>query len=178
MRVPNIRWGDHISDEETIYQMKTRFKKFITDFTHHIIYRYQCLLRLQSVRCLFMFVYTSKDSWHFVHLNYLVLSCVTWCWFLLFWWWQLFKKVSPQFTKNVMFGGETPCQLAGWMKNSLNYNVTDGIWTPGLGRLRGPAVACWTTDHYHPCSNLGVAISKSCFVFVFASLHLGVGRPI
>jgi len=25
-----------------------------------------------------------------------------------------------------------------------------------LGRLRGLAVASWTTDHYHPCSNLGV----------------------
>ena len=24
----------------------------------------------------------------------------------------------------------------------------------GKGRLRGLAVACWTRDHYHPCSNL------------------------
>ena len=38
------------------------------------------------------------------------------------------------------------------------------------GRLRGLAVACWTTDHYHPCSNLGVAIYEGCFVFDFASL--------
>ena len=38
------------------------------------------------------------------------------------------------------------------------------------GRLRGLAVACWTTDHYHPCSNLGVGISEGCFIFDFASL--------
>ena len=37
-------------------------------------------------------------------------------------------------------------------------------------RLRRLAVACWTTDHYHPCSNLGVGISKGCFIFHFASL--------
>ena len=36
-----------------------------------------------------------------------------------------------------------------------------------LGRLRGLAVACWTTDHYHPCSNPGVDISEGCFVFDF-----------
>ena len=47
-----------------------------------------------------------------------------------------------------------------------------------IGRLRGLAVACWTTDHYHPCSNLGVGISEGCFVFNFASLHLEVARPI
>jgi len=40
------------------------------------------------------------------------------------------------------------------------------------GRLRGLAVACWSTDHYHPCSNLGVGISEGCFVFHFASLPL------
>ena len=46
------------------------------------------------------------------------------------------------------------------------------------GRLRGLAVACWTTDHYHPCSNPGVGISEGCFVFHFVSLPLEVGRPI
>ena len=46
------------------------------------------------------------------------------------------------------------------------------------GRLRGLAVACWTTDHYHPCSNLGVGISEGCFIFDFASLPLEVARPI
>ena len=45
-------------------------------------------------------------------------------------------------------------------------------------RLRGLAVACWTTDHYNPCSNLGVGISEGCFIFDFASLPLGVARPI
>ena len=40
------------------------------------------------------------------------------------------------------------------------------------------AVACWTTDHYHPCSNLGVGRSEGCFVFDYASLPLQVARPI
>ena len=46
------------------------------------------------------------------------------------------------------------------------------------GRLRGLTVACWTTDHYHPCSNLGVGISEGCFIFDYASLPLEVARPI
>jgi len=46
------------------------------------------------------------------------------------------------------------------------------------GCLRGLAVVCWTTDHYHPCSNLGVGISEGCFVFDFTSLPLEVARPI
>ena len=29
-----------------------------------------------------------------------------------------------------------------------------------VGRLRGLAVVCWTTDHYHTCSNPGVGISE------------------
>jgi len=44
--------------------------------------------------------------------------------------------------------------------------------------LRGLAVACCTTDYYHPCSNLGVGISEGCFIFDFASLRLEVVRPI
>ena len=39
-------------------------------------------------------------------------------------------------------------------------------------------VACWTTDHYHPCSNPDVGISEACFVFHFVSLPLEVARPI
>jgi len=46
------------------------------------------------------------------------------------------------------------------------------------GRLRGLAVACWTTDHYHPCLTPGVGISGGCFVFHFVSLPLEVARPI
>ena len=46
------------------------------------------------------------------------------------------------------------------------------------GRLHGLAVACWTTDQYHSCSNLGVGISKGCFIFDFASLPLEVALPI
>ena len=49
---------------------------------------------------------------------------------------------------------------------------------PVVGRLRGLAVACWTTDHYHPCSNPGVGISEGCFVFHFVSLPFEVARPI
>ena len=43
-----------------------------------------------------------------------------------------------------------------------------------LGRLHGLAATRWTTDHYHPCSNLGVGMSEGCFV----SLPLEVARPI
>jgi len=41
-----------------------------------------------------------------------------------------------------------------------------------VGRLRGLAVACWTTNHYNPCSNFGVGISEECFIFDFASSAL------
>ena len=46
------------------------------------------------------------------------------------------------------------------------------------GRLHGLAVARWTTDHYHPCSNPGVGISEGCFVFHFVSLPLELAQPI
>ena len=39
-------------------------------------------------------------------------------------------------------------------------------------------VACWTTDHYHPCSNPGVGIYEGCFVFHFVSLLMEVARLI
>ena len=45
--------------------------------------------------------------------------------------------------------------------------IVIAILYQGKGRLRGLAVACWTTDHYHPCSNPGVGISEGCFVFHF-----------
>ncbi|KAK2143518.1 hypothetical protein LSH36_834g00067 [Paralvinella palmiformis] len=38
--------------------------------------------------------------------------------------------------------------------------------------LRGLAVVCWTTDHYHLCSIRGLGISEGCFIFDFASLPL------
>jgi len=44
------------------------------------------------------------------------------------------------------------------------------IWKEG--RLHGLAVACWTTDHNHLCSNLSVVISEGCFVLELASLPL------
>ena len=46
------------------------------------------------------------------------------------------------------------------------------------GRLRGLAVACWTTGQYHRSSNLGVGISEGRFIFEFASLPSEVARPI
>ena len=45
-------------------------------------------------------------------------------------------------------------------------------------RLRGLSVAYGITDHYYPCSNLGVGISEGCFIFDFDSLPLEVARPI
>ena len=47
-----------------------------------------------------------------------------------------------------------------------------------LGRLRGVMVACWITDHYHPCLNLGVGIPEGSFIIDFASLPLEVVRTI
>ena len=38
-----------------------------------------------------------------------------------------------------------------------------------IGRLRGLAVACWTTEHNHPRSNLGVGIPEGCFIFDLAA---------
>ena len=35
-----------------------------------------------------------------------------------------------------------------------------------MGRLRGLAVSCGTTYHYHPCSNLCVGISEGWFIFL------------
>ena len=43
-------------------------------------------------------------------------------------------------------------------------------------RLRGLAVARWTTGHYHPCSNPGVGIFEGCFIFQFVSLPLEVAH--
>ena len=40
------------------------------------------------------------------------------------------------------------------------------------------AVVCWTTDHYHPCSNLSVGISEGCFILDFVSLPLELTQPI
>ena len=66
--------------------------------------------------------------------------------------------------------------------NSLLYGISDyntnHLQRIQKGRLRGLAVACWTTDHYHPCSNPGVDISEGCFVFDIASLPLEFARPI
>jgi len=66
------------------------------------------------------------------------------------------------------------------IKYKLKTNV--GLLSSGgsasQGRLCGLAVECWTTDHYHPCSNPGVGISEGCFVFRFVSLPLEVAQPI
>ena len=60
----------------------------------------------------------------------------------------------------------------------MKYLVSNCFFETSQGRLRGLAVACWTTDHYHPCSNPDVGISEGCFVFHFVSLPLEVARPI
>jgi len=53
------------------------------------------------------------------------------------------------------------------------------MWVQQIkGRLRVLEVACWTTDHYHPCLNPGVGIFEGCFNIDFASLPLEVVRPI
>jgi len=46
------------------------------------------------------------------------------------------------------------------------------------GPLHCLAVACWITDHHHPCLKLGMGISEGCFIFDFTSLPLEVARPI
>ena len=62
--------------------------------------------------------------------------------------------------------------------NTIYRHTNPPPLTRFLGRFRGLAVAYWTTDHYHPCSNLGVGISEGCYIFDFASLSLEVARPI
>jgi len=44
--------------------------------------------------------------------------------------------------------------------------------------LCGLTIACWITDFYHPCSNLGMGKSEGCFIFDCASLPLEVAQPI
>ena len=61
-----------------------------------------------------------------------------------------------------------------WIKSYLS----DRSQCIARGRIRGLAVACWTTYHYHPCSNPGVGISGGYFVFHFVSLALEIARPI
>jgi len=45
------------------------------------------------------------------------------------------------------------------------------------GGLSSLAVAYWTTNYYHPCSNLGMGISEGCFISDLASLPLKVAGP-
>ena len=61
-------------------------------------------------------------------------------------------------------------------KQGLNGIQTPFRFHPGC--LRGLAVVCWITDHYHPGLNLGVGISEGCFIFDFASLPSEVTWPI
>ena len=61
---------------------------------------------------------------------------------------------------------------------NANIFVSDYSSKETEGHHRCLAVACWTTDHYHPCSNLGAGTSEGCFIFDVASLPLEVARPI
>jgi len=57
-----------------------------------------------------------------------------------------------------------------WQVGTLSFSLSR--------RLRGLAIVCQTTDHYHPCSNLGMGISEGCFMFDFASLPSEVTHSI
>ena len=73
-------------------------------------------------------------------------------------------------------------KFSGDLLNCLTFlqtfNIRVASPTRSRWRLRGLAVACWTTAHYHRCSNLGVGISKGCFIFDFTALPSEVARPI
>jgi len=52
------------------------------------------------------------------------------------------------------------------LNSVVDYKVSNG-------RLRGLAVAGWTTYHYHLCLNPGMGISEGCFItFGGRSAHL------
>ena len=92
-------------------------------------------------------------------------------------------KVNYILTLNqVNFRDTSPAQCRiirrTYRVNSPRYPLVLRTPTITYGRLRGLAVACWTTDHYHPCSNRGVGISEGRFVFHFVSLPLEVARPV
>ena len=85
---------------------------------------------------------------------------------------------SPQLESGIFFLNK---YTSVWSKigEYEKRHIHNAEWSNNCkGRLRGLAVACWTTDHYHPYSNLGVGISEGCFIFDFASLPLEVARPI
>ena len=66
--------------------------------------------------------------------------------------------------------GEREDRVCSHMFSLFHDTLFLGDW----GRLRGIAVACWTTDHYDACSNFGVGISEGCFIFNFASLPISL----
>ena len=71
------------------------------------------------------------------------------------------------------------CYLHNYLLTIKRLKLSDVHYVDvSVGRLRALPVACWTTDHYGPCSNLGVGISEGYFIFDFASLPLEVARPI
>ena len=51
-------------------------------------------------------------------------------------------------TKRVLFSVSN-----NYSHYKILYNVVLNNSLDKRGRLRGLVVACWTTDHYHPCSN-------------------------
>jgi len=88
-------------------------------------------------------------------------------------------KLCNYFPQVLLFIDRFFRKLRGKFQFRLDYYTCDvQMYIGSPRRLRGLAIACWTTDHYHPCSNLGVGTSEGCFIFDFASLPLGVARSI
>jgi len=88
-----------------------------------------------------------------------------------------FSKPNPPCTPSYLSPlSNVPCPLKSPPRTTISN--TSSVCLPSWGCLHGLLVACWTTDHYHLCSNLGVGISEGCFIFDFTSLHLGVTWPI
>jgi len=92
--------------------------------------------------------------------------------------WRSHPRGSSHLPWVVVVRGLQDKQSSFIMSSFIQHTNTTSWLRLETGRLRGLTVACWTTDHYHPCSNPGMGISEGCFVFHFVSLPLEVARPI
>jgi len=88
--------------------------------------------------------------------------------------WKMLDLAHSQLQKKLIITLVTIlCQPNGYYINDTNV-----VFIYSKIEFFGLTVACWTTDHYHLCSNLGVAISEGCFIFDFDSLPLEVTQPV